>query len=85
MHAWSMGRPRDPRLGTPPWPDAVARGKDAFLGAAVLLGLAAVAAGTEIDQPSPGSQEGEPFGEEPPGVWGSGRSFALGNSTSRTF
>ena len=32
MHAWSMGRPRDPRLGTPPWPDAVARGKDAFLG-----------------------------------------------------
>ena len=50
MHAWSMGRPRDPRLGTPPWPDAVARGKDAFLGAAVSLGLAAVAAGTEIDQ-----------------------------------
>ncbi len=47
MHAWSMGRPRDPRLGTPPWPDAVARGKDAFLGAAVSLGLAAVAAGTE--------------------------------------
>ena len=38
------------RLGTPPWPDAVARGKDAFLGAAVSLGLAAVAhAGTEID------------------------------------
>jgi hypothetical protein len=32
VHAWSMGRPRDPRLGTPPWPDAVARGKDAFLG-----------------------------------------------------
>ena len=29
MHAWSMGRPRDPRLGTPPWPDTVARGKDA--------------------------------------------------------
>ncbi len=50
MHAWSMGRPRDPRLGTPPWPGAVARGKDAFLGAAVSLGLAAVAAGTEIDQ-----------------------------------
>ena len=50
MHAWSMGRPRDPRLGTPPWPDAVARGKDAFLGAAVSLGLAAVAAGTEIGQ-----------------------------------
>jgi hypothetical protein len=50
MHAWSTGRPRDPRLGTPPWPDAVARGKDAFLGAAVSLGLAAVAAGTEIGQ-----------------------------------
>ena len=44
------GRPRDPRLGTPPWPDAVARGKDAFLGAAVSLGLAAAAAGTEIGQ-----------------------------------
>jgi Ser/Thr protein kinase RdoA (MazF antagonist) len=50
MHAWSMRRPRDPRLGTPPWPGAVARGKDAFLGAAVSLGLAAAAAGTEIDQ-----------------------------------
>jgi aminoglycoside/choline kinase family phosphotransferase len=56
MHAWSMGRPRDPRLGTPPWPDAVARGKDAFLGAAVSLGLpaaaaaAAAAAGTDIDE-----------------------------------
>jgi Ser/Thr protein kinase RdoA (MazF antagonist) len=50
MHAWSMGRPRDPRLGTPPWPGAVARGKDAFLGAAVSLDLAAAAAGTEIDQ-----------------------------------
>jgi Ser/Thr protein kinase RdoA (MazF antagonist) len=50
VHAWSMGRPRDPRLGTPPWPDAVARGKDAFLGAAVSLGLAAAAAGAEIDQ-----------------------------------
>jgi Ser/Thr protein kinase RdoA (MazF antagonist) len=50
MHAWSMGRPRDPRLGTPPWPGAVARGKDAFLGAAVSLGLATAGAGTEIDQ-----------------------------------
>ncbi len=50
MHAWSLGRPRDPRLGTPPWPHDVARGKDAFLGAAASLGLAAVAAGTEIDQ-----------------------------------
>jgi Phosphotransferase enzyme family len=50
MHAWSMGRPRDPRLGAPPWPDAVARGKDAFLGAALSLGLAAAGAGTEIDQ-----------------------------------
>ena len=50
MHAWSMGRPRDPRLGTPPWPDDVARGKDAFLGAALSLGLATLAAGTEIDQ-----------------------------------
>jgi hypothetical protein len=39
MHAWSMGRPRDPRLGTPPWPDEVTRGKDAFLGAAVSVGL----------------------------------------------
>ena len=50
MHAWCMGLPRDPRLGTPPWPDAVARRKDAFPGAAVSLGLAAVAAGTEIGQ-----------------------------------
>ena len=50
MHAWSMGRPRDPRLGTPPWPGAVASSKDAFLGAAASLGLAAAAAGTEIDQ-----------------------------------
>ena len=50
MHAWSMGRPRDPRLGTPPWPHAVARGKDAFPGAAVSPGLAAVATGTEIGQ-----------------------------------
>ena len=52
MHAWSMGRPRDPGLGTPPWPGAVARGKDAFLGAALSLGLAAAGAGTEIDQVS---------------------------------
>jgi len=50
MHAWSMGQPRHPRLGTPPWPDAVAEGKGAFLGAAVSLGLAAAAAGSEIDQ-----------------------------------
>jgi hypothetical protein len=50
MHAWSMRRPRDPRLGTPPWPGAIARGKDAFLGAAVSLGLAAAGARTEIDQ-----------------------------------
>ncbi len=50
MHAWSMGRPADPRLGTPPWPQLVGRGKDAFLGAAVSLGLAAVAAETEVDQ-----------------------------------
>jgi Ser/Thr protein kinase RdoA (MazF antagonist) len=50
MHAWSMRRPRDPRLGTPPWPGAVARGKDAFLGAAVFLDLATAGAGTEIDQ-----------------------------------
>ena len=50
VHAWSMRRPRDPRLGTPPWPGAVARGKDAFLGAAVSLGLTAVGARTEIDQ-----------------------------------
>ncbi|HEY6297171.1 MAG TPA: hypothetical protein VIX15_16055, partial [Streptosporangiaceae bacterium] len=53
MHAWSMGRPPDSRLGTPPWPDAVAQGKDAFLGAAVSLGLATAGAGTEIDQLSP--------------------------------
>jgi Ser/Thr protein kinase RdoA (MazF antagonist) len=52
LHAWSMGRPRDPRLGTPPWPALLARGKDAFLGAAVSLGLAAAGAGTEIDQVS---------------------------------
>jgi Ser/Thr protein kinase RdoA (MazF antagonist) len=50
IHAWSMGRPRDPRLGAPPWPGAVARGKDACLGAAASLGLAAAGAGTEIDQ-----------------------------------
>jgi Ser/Thr protein kinase RdoA (MazF antagonist) len=50
MHAWSMRRPRGPRLGTPPWPGAADRGKDAFLGAAVSLGLAAAGAGTEIDQ-----------------------------------
>jgi Ser/Thr protein kinase RdoA (MazF antagonist) len=51
MHAWSMGRrPGDPSLRTPPWPGAVARGKDALLGAAVSLGLAAAGAGTEIDQ-----------------------------------
>jgi len=50
MHAWSMRRPRDHRLGTPPWPGAVARGKDAFLSAAASLGLAAAGAGTEIDQ-----------------------------------
>jgi Ser/Thr protein kinase RdoA (MazF antagonist) len=50
MHAWSMGRPRDPRLGTPPWPEAVARGKDALLDTAVSLGLAAADAGAEIDQ-----------------------------------
>ena len=50
VHAWSMRRPRDPRLGTPPWPGAVARGKDAFLGAAVSLGLAAAGARTEIGQ-----------------------------------
>jgi hypothetical protein len=37
-----------PRPGRAPWPG----GKDAFLGAAVSLGLAAGAAGTEIDQPS---------------------------------
>jgi Ser/Thr protein kinase RdoA (MazF antagonist) len=50
MHAWSMGRPRDPRLGTPPWPDEVARGKEAFLGAAVSVGLPPGTAGTDIDQ-----------------------------------
>ena len=38
MHAWSIGRPSDLRLGTPPWPDAMARGKDAFHNAAVSFG-----------------------------------------------
>lgn len=52
VHAWSMAQPRAARLGAPPWPGAVARGKDAFLGAAASLGLAAAATGaaTEIDQ-----------------------------------
>ena len=50
VHAWSMGRPGDPCLGAPPWPAIVARGKDAFLGAAVSLGLAAAGARTDIDQ-----------------------------------
>jgi aminoglycoside phosphotransferase (APT) family kinase protein len=50
MHAWSMRRPKDPSLGTPPWPGAVARGKDALLGAAASLGLPAADAGTEVDQ-----------------------------------
>src|SRR5215467_11798916 len=50
VHAWSMRQPRKPRLGAPPWPGAVARGKDAFLGAAASLGLAAAGARTEIDQ-----------------------------------
>jgi Ser/Thr protein kinase RdoA (MazF antagonist) len=50
MHAWSMRRPRGPSLGTPPWPGAVARGKDALLGAAASLGLPAAGGGTEIDQ-----------------------------------
>ena len=49
-HSRTVAGSRDPRLGTPPWPDAVARGKDAFPGAAVSLGPAAVAAGTEIGQ-----------------------------------
>jgi len=50
VHAWSMRRPRDPSFGTPPWPGAVARGKDALLGAAASLGLPAADAGTEVDQ-----------------------------------
>jgi aminoglycoside/choline kinase family phosphotransferase len=49
MHAWSMREPRS-GLGAPPWPDAVARGQDAFLDAAASLGLATADAGTEIDQ-----------------------------------
>ncbi len=36
MHAWSMGQPRDPRLGTSPWLHTVARSKDASLGVALL-------------------------------------------------
>jgi Ser/Thr protein kinase RdoA (MazF antagonist) len=50
IHAWSIGRPGDPRLEAPPWPGAVARGKDAFLAAAAALGLATAGAGTEIGQ-----------------------------------
>jgi Phosphotransferase enzyme family len=50
MHAWSIGEPGDPGLGAPPWPGVAARDKDAFIGAAVSLGLAAAGAGTEIDQ-----------------------------------
>jgi len=50
VHAWSMQRPKDPRLGAPPWPGAADRGQDAFLAAAASLGLAAAAAGTDIDQ-----------------------------------
>jgi Ser/Thr protein kinase RdoA (MazF antagonist) len=50
MHAWSMRQPGNPGLGPPPWPGAVTRGKEAFLAAAVSLGLAAAAAGPEIDQ-----------------------------------
>jgi aminoglycoside phosphotransferase (APT) family kinase protein len=50
MHAWSIGKPSDPCLGAPPWPGVAARDKDAFLGAAISLGLAAAGAGTEIDQ-----------------------------------
>lgn len=50
MHAWSMRRPGGRGLGTPPWPGAVSRGKDAFLRAAASLGLPVAAAGTEVDQ-----------------------------------
>jgi Ser/Thr protein kinase RdoA (MazF antagonist) len=50
VHAWSMRRPGIPGLRPPPWPGAVARGKDAFLGAAASLGLAVAGAGTEIDR-----------------------------------
>ena len=50
MHAWSMLQPRDPCLGAPPWPGIVARGTDAFLDAALSLGLAAAGARAEIDQ-----------------------------------
>ena len=50
VHAWSMGRPGDPRLAVPPWPGVAARGADAFLGAAASLGLAATGAATEIGQ-----------------------------------
>jgi Ser/Thr protein kinase RdoA (MazF antagonist) len=50
MHAWSMRQPQDLSLGTPPWPGAVARGKDALLGAAASLGLPAAGAGTEVDR-----------------------------------
>ena len=51
MHAWSMRRPgARPALPDPPWLGAVARGKDALLGAAAALGLPAAGAGTDVDQ-----------------------------------
>ena len=51
MHAWSMRRPGSPAgLRDPAWLGVVARGKEAFLGAAAALGLAAAEAGTEIDE-----------------------------------
>jgi aminoglycoside phosphotransferase (APT) family kinase protein len=51
MHAWSVRRPGSPAgLPDPAWLGVVARRKDAFLGAAAAVGLAAVDAGTEIDE-----------------------------------
>jgi Ser/Thr protein kinase RdoA (MazF antagonist) len=51
MHAWSMRRPGSPAgLADPAWLGVVARRKEAFLGAAAALGLAAADAGTEIDK-----------------------------------
>jgi hypothetical protein len=51
MHAWSMRRPGSPAgLPSPAWLGVVARRKEAFLGAAAALGLAAAGAGTEINE-----------------------------------
>jgi len=51
MHAWSMRHPGPPAgLPAPSWLGVLARGQEAFLGAAAALGLAAAGAGPEIDE-----------------------------------